>query len=101
MKQVINHKVYNTETATILATFDNGHSHTDFAYLKEDLYVTAKGSYFLAGEGGASTKYREVSGNSTGPGEKIIPLTGKEALDWCEATKNHETALERFKIEEA
>ncbi len=84
MKQVINGLVYNTETAEHIA----GRSQyvpSDFNYVEESLYKTQNGRYFLAGEGGAMSKYHtQVEQNSWGPGAGIIPLTKSEALDWCE-----------------
>lgn len=84
MKQVINRKVYDTETAECLATYDNGLSRSDFRCLSESLYKTKKGAYFLAGEGGPKTRYAEACGNMTSGSSKIIPLTRDEAIEWCE-----------------
>lgn len=47
MKRIINKKVYNTETATLIAETTNGLSYSDFNCIKEDLYRTKKGQYFI------------------------------------------------------
>ena len=38
MKQIINHKLYNTDTATLLAVWDNSYFPNDFNYVSEELY---------------------------------------------------------------
>jgi hypothetical protein len=87
MKKIIDGKVYNTETATFIAN-DYFSNCSDFYYYDESLYRTRKGSYFIAGEGGAMTKYAVSCGNnSTSGSSKIFPLTLDEALEWCE---NHD-----------
>ena len=84
MKQVISGKVYNTETATLIADWGNGLSTRDFGHCSESLYITKKGAYFIAGEGGAQTKYAQSCGDGIGSGENIEPIKKDEALLWCE-----------------
>lgn len=57
----------------------------DFGYVCEELYRKTTGEFFLYGEGGAASKYRErtTDGMWCG-GEKIIPLKLKEAQAWAE-----------------
>lgn len=55
MKKVINGKVYNTETAEEVASYSFSNSN-DFRYIREKLYRTKKGNWFLYGEGGPMTK---------------------------------------------
>lgn len=50
MKQIINGKMYNTETATEIATRSNG--CTGWEYLEETLYRKKNGEFFLCGSGG-------------------------------------------------
>ncbi len=84
MKQIINGKSYNTETANKIGHYDNGLGNRDFRNVDESLYVTAKGSFFLAGSGGPMSKYAEPCGNMTGGGSGIDPINKNEALLWCE-----------------
>ena len=87
MMQVINRKLYNTETADQLAQYAPNWDKSDFHYLIETLYKTEDGMYFLHGEGGAGTEYgTKCNGARTGS-QEIIPLTDDEALDWCEERK--------------
>ncbi len=91
MKRVIDGKMYNTETAEELASAHNGLNASDFDYCQESLYRTKKGVFFLAGDGGARTKYARRVSNGTCEGSGIIPLLEEEALAWLE--ENHETEL--------
>lgn len=84
MKKVIRNKVYDTDTAQKLGEWDNGHYTNDFGYCAETLYRKRTGEFFIHGEGHAMSKYASHSGNSSGWGEKIIPLTYDEARQWAE-----------------
>ena len=102
MKQVIEGKTYNTETAKEIASYGNSLAMSDFRYFDETLFRTKKGAYFLSGEGGAMSKYSRPCGDMTGGGEGIIVLSVQEALEWCE---QHDVGADRiekeFEVEEA
>ena len=101
MKQVINGKEYNTDTADLVADFDNGYPVSDFHHFSEALYKTKKGQFFIAGEGGALTPYASSHGSSKGYGASLRLVTESEALEWCEEAKiNPDTIKEHFNIEE-
>ena len=102
MKTVKNGKLYNTETATLVAEWDNGRGNRDFRACEEALYKTKKGQYFICGEGGALTSYATSCGSNSSCGSSRTWLvTQEEARRWCE---NHEIAADiiaaNFKIEE-
>ena len=84
MRKVINGRTYNTATSKCIGSWDNGHNTNDFNYCSEDLYKNTKGAYFLDGEGGAMSKYATHSGDSSGDGEELIPMTADEAEEWAE-----------------
>ena len=84
MKRIIQNKVYDTEKAQHLGTWDNGHYTSDFAYCSEDLYRKKNGEFFLYGEGGPLTRYAKHYGNDVGYGKRITPLTYDEAQEWAE-----------------
>lgn len=96
MRKVIDGKVYDTEKATMLAEYSNGRFRNDFSYVNEELYVTAKGNYFLYGEGGPMTKYAVSCGsNSWGGSSDIFALSEKGAYNWL--VENGETeAIEKY-----
>ena len=103
MKKVIDGKMYNTETAREIASFDNGLGYNDFRHCSETLYLTKKGAWFLQGEGGPMSKYSRSVGDMTGGGEEFEILTPNEALSWLENHEITDTIEEYFadKIEEA
>jgi hypothetical protein len=98
--KVIGGKKYDTETATHLGSYQEPYP-SDFKLMRESLYRTAKGAYFLAGKGGGLSKYAKSDGDKRSEGSGIIPLTEAEALAWCEKTGNHEAACTHLKVEEA
>ena len=53
MRKNIDRKMYDTETAELLASSSNGYGHGDFRYMEEQLYRKKTGEFFLYGEGGA------------------------------------------------
>lgn len=72
MKKTINRKLYNTETAELIASINVG-TFGDPSGYEESLYQTKKGLYFLYGKGGAESKYVE---------ENIIAIDNAEAKAW-------------------
>src|SRR5262245_1755240 len=98
---------YNTETAEILATLPDGaDSVSDFRYESTSLYRTKNGRYFLAGRGGALSRWSEnIPGSNSGRrgGEGIIPISEDEARDHLERCGDDGTAaIEKyFKIDDA
>lgn len=84
MKKIISGKLYNTDTARQVGSWDN--NITDRLYwVNETLYQKQRGEFFLHGEGGPGSKYAEPSGQgSWSSGEKIIPLSYDAAQAWAE-----------------
>lgn len=97
MKKIIDGKRYDTETATLIASWDNGYFGNDFKRCEEDLYRTERGSWFIYGEGGPMSKYVQATGpNSYIGGEDITPLSADEARQWLEDTGNYSEMEEYF-----
>lgn len=97
MKQIINRKKYDTETAREMARFDNGCGHTDFDWYREVLYQKKNGEFFLYGEGNARSPYSVLHDDGWfGGGEDIIPLTEDDARDWVERNCDGEKYEEIF-----
>lgn len=107
MKAIIDGKRYDTETATCIADYTNvgstASSMSDFRAFLEKLYRTKKGSWFLAGGGGAMSKYSQPVSGGSGGGSRIIPLTEDEAFEWLQDTGQTELLEEYFaeRIEDA
>lgn len=85
MKKVLNGKLYDTEKAAKMASWENIQDCRSFNHLGETLYRKRTGEYFLHGAGEARTKYAQrYEDNMWGHGEEIIPLTVKAAQEWAE-----------------
>ena len=85
MKKIINGKVYDTETAKKVASWYSSYARNDFHYYEEELYQKKTGEFFLYGEGNAASPYSRSCGqNELCGGERIEPLTYKEAQEWAE-----------------
>ena len=88
MKKIINGKLYNTDTAERMGTWDNG-IYGDLDSVEETLYRKRTGEFFLCGEGGARSRYAISTGNNFwSGGSEIIPLTWEAAREWAEKHLN-------------
>ena len=97
MKQVINGKVYNTDTATLICEAGSRtHSRSDFAYEDSSLYVTKKGAYFIAGEGGPMSRFAHDTGNGKTGGSGIVTVSREEALSLAERNGDNDIIEEHF-----
>lgn len=104
MYEIINGKQYDTEKAEKIASFWNGCGTNDFKNVEENLYKTKKGAYFIAGEGGAMSKYAESLANGMwSEGSHITPVNKEKAAEWCENTENYDIMRKEFEdlIEDA
>lgn len=85
MKKIINGKVYDTEKAKKVASWYSSYARNDFHYYEEELYRKKTGEFFIYGEGNAASPYSRSCGqNEWCGGEKIVPMTFKEAQEWAE-----------------
>ena len=97
MREIIDRKVYDTNSAERIAKHGAIVDKGDFHALAETLYKDPDGEYFLHCQGGAATEYADQTSNGTTYGETLELLTKEEALDWCEQrSANSETVLEEF-----
>lgn len=92
MQRTIRGKIYDTDTAEKICDVSANHGlgYYDFAYDKTHLYRTAKGNWFIAGEGGPMSQWKEVirPGQVTN-GEGIVPVSPDEAWRLLERHANH------------
>lgn len=97
MRKIINGKMYNTETATVIDSYENMRNKRDYGYCEELLYRKKTGEFFLYGHGGAASKYAEIQADRKRcSGEKIIPLTEQQAKAWVEQYSDVDTYIELF-----
>ena len=84
MYKIIEGHKYDTETAREMAR-DAEHLDDSLHYVRETLYRTKTGLYFLHGEGGPMTRYGAECGSNQWSGSaKIVPLTEDAAKAWAE-----------------
>lgn len=96
MKKIIGGKLYDTDTAKAIKSSTTSYPR-QFDYCEETLYRKRTGEYFLAGEGGARSRYAKRIDQSTwGGGEGIVPLSYAEAMEWAEASMSPEEYLAEF-----
>jgi hypothetical protein len=90
MKKIIDGMRYNTEISVLIGKTNNigrgCDSVNDFQYWEAALYKTPRsGRFFLAGSGGAMSRFAQASGQNTWTGgSDLIPLTKDEAYQWAE-----------------
>ena len=103
MIRIVNGKRYNTGTATLLCNISRGgFSRSDFAYDDTNLYITDKGNFFIAGEGGASSRWAERHGNNaTCEGYGLRPIDKNDARSLLEQYGSAAQVEEHFTVEEA
>lgn len=96
MRKVINGKLYDTETATLIASYEYGESG-DFSHVFEDLYQKKTGELFLHAGGGPLSKYQQSVGtNTTGGSELIMPESNFDAKKWVSKNCNADTYIKLF-----
>ena len=103
MKQIINGKIYNTETADYIGNYETNCGSRDFGYEFTELYRTKKGAFFVAGNGGPYSRWSMPIGtNGMGGGSGIQTMTTEEALAWCEQSRiDADTISIYFSVQEA
>ena len=96
MKKIIDGKLYNTDTANFICETGNALPNSDFKWEISALYKTKKGAFFIAGAGGALSRFPTVTGNTKTQGRGLISLTKEEALELFEKHGEAENAKEFF-----
>lgn len=92
MRQVIDGMLYDTDEAEEIESYWNDLGSSDFDHLKEKLYRTDKGNWFLYVKGGAKTRAaNRVPGGARSYGTMIEPLEPEEVVSWAE--KRGKTSL--------
>ena len=86
MKQVIDGKVYDTSKAEMVCdVVSPTRNPGDFHWHQTALYRTAKGRFFVAGEGGPRSMWAEtVALNSWRSGKGLNAVTDEEARGYME-----------------
>ena len=83
MTKVINGKTYRSHTAQLIVTLPSPFPKTDNKWHDTRLYRNQRGAYFLAGEGGSSSRWKKITPRGAIEGEGIEPLSKDEALAYA------------------
>jgi hypothetical protein len=104
MKQIIDGKSFNTDTAICLCELECRYYPGDYGHHDTKLYRTKKGAYFVAGSGGPASMWARPAGNNgwTG-GSGIRPVSKSEAMRYAEGAELSEEQMSAagFEIAEA
>lgn len=84
MRQIINGLVYDTETAEELFDASNNLPTSDFRYVRQTVYRTPNGRYFVEGRGGAMSHFGVACGDDRRGGDGIRVIGATEARRWAE-----------------
>lgn len=97
MKKIIGGRRYNTATAKLVGEYETGYIG-DFDWVNEKLYQKATGEFFLAGKGGARTRWSTRTIDGYASGEGLLPLTLGEAREWAEEHLPVDVVEELFQL---
>jgi hypothetical protein len=101
IRRIVDGKVYDTSTATLVALLPCRVGVTDFDWHETGVYLTRKGAWFLAGRGDANSMWAvQVDRNSWNGGSGLRVLSAKEARAWLEGADAQDALLKHFAIEE-
>lgn len=98
MKKIIRGRLYDTDTAKEVGSWEAKVSRNDFHWYEETLYRKKTGEFFLAGNGGPASKYAERSYGSYIGGSDIEPLTYQEAREWAEKHMDADDYVKWFEL---
>jgi len=83
LRKVINGKTYRSHTAYLIITLPSLFPKTDNKWHETRLYRNQQGAYFLAGEGGSSSRWAKITPHGAIAGEGIEPISKDEALAYA------------------
>jgi len=101
-KKIVDGLRYNTETSTKICTYESDVGPSDFKFEKTALFRTPRGRFFLAGFGGALSRWSErYENNGSIGGEGLTPIETEAARSFAELHADADTVAEYFEFEDA
>lgn len=102
LRRVVNGKAYDTTKSRLVASIARHGSFPDFDSEHTQLFVTEKGNFFLAGFGGAMSRWRRRTRDDDGwvEGHGLEPIDHDEARKLVAKFANEEYD-DIFAVEEA
>lgn len=97
MKKIVDGIRYDTEKAVEIGSASHLYS-SDFEHWEATLMKSPRSErYFIAGHGGAMSRFAQSCGrNEWGGGSDIIPMDKADALEWAEQHLDPEVIEEFF-----
>lgn len=96
MKKVVQGVLCDTDTAKLMGEYQYL-SRRDFHFVREELYRTKSGKFFLYGEGGPASPYaKKIAQNEWAGGEKIQLLPPEAARQWAEENLSGDDYIAAF-----
>jgi len=89
MKKTINGKRFDTSNSIIIWAWSPILDAKSPTWFSETLYRRPRGDWFLVGQGKRLSPYGAHGARGRISGEKIVPLSHKEALTWLKAHDKH------------
>nr|WP_051700123.1 hypothetical protein [Limosilactobacillus reuteri] len=83
MEEIINGRMYDTETAQRKGTWANTWNDNDYSQVIETLYQKKNGEYFLECIAGPSSIYKIYSGGKTWGQIFLKPIFHIDAVEWA------------------
>ncbi len=96
MKAIIEGKRYDTDTAELLHSWDNGRPASDFRERSKQLYRTPQGRFFLYHEGGPMSDMADSSSGEMHGGKAIEPVSDEDAFGFLVSHDGISIAEEYF-----
>lgn len=96
MKQIINGKLYNTDTAKKIGEFESDYPKDSFRFFSETLYQKQNGEYFLFGQGQAESKYGKKTPQGKISWAKIKPLSYEQSYQWALKNLSADEFMQNF-----
>lgn len=95
MKKIIFGKLYNTETAKLISTYNSNDLPHDINDIVEELYQKKNGEFFIYGKGTNTELY--VNDYLYCPnGHYFYPLDEKSAMEWVSCYLDADVYIELF-----
>lgn len=102
ISKVVDGLRYDTEKAVEICSFSSSESVNDFRYERTTLFQTKHGRFFLAGYGGALSRWCRPEGNNgTTSGEGLEPVSVAEAQHFAEEHADADTVAQYFEVDDA
>ena len=76
-------KSYDTDTARLIVVLPCPHARHDFKWNETRVYQSPRGAYFLAGKGGASSRWAKATPRGSIAGAGIEVIVKDEALAYA------------------